>query len=382
MDSFDSNSELIAAIEREGLEVRTLGHTMGGEPIVSVRTGGDKQPPVVMTAGSHATEQAGVSAAVELAYRLETDHETHVVPTRDPVGLNGYAFALKEAVGSPVQFNPYRELESLLQSDGEVVYREEDAILSLVGDYGFASKRPTAEASSAMFLKDLLTEYEYTHPEVLEPFAGRRIFLPGGLPEVVGTENFRRAYTLLISPDNSLQHLNRFFEAGWAPIETRGVRNLLAEVEPGLFFDIHEAVPSGDRYWMTMRHQTDEDDESWEERIGQAAVDAVEGAGGSLAPVTDLTGDIPRKEHWFKEVDPGLFWLESDVRNQGEPPEDADELETTPGVTGLNATDFAGEQYGLAFTSETGMLGPFDHRVEMAVTAVQRAVTEFEKRHR
>jgi len=178
-----------------------------------------------------------------------------------------------------------------------------------------------------------------------------------------------------------LGHLNRFFESEWAPVETRCVRNLLADVEPGLFFDIHEAVPSGDRYWMTMRHQDDKTDEKWEERIGQAAVDAVGTADGLLAPVTDLTGDIPPEEHWFKEVERGLFWLESDVRNQREPPEDADELETTPGVTGLNATDFAEERYGLAFTSETGMLGPFDHRVEMAATAVQRAITEFEKRH-
>ena len=99
MQIFSAYPELLERVEQTGRPTRILGHAPDGSPIISVRTGGDKKPAVFITAGSHSTEHAGVSAAVALIEQLDTDHQVYVMPTRDPIGLNGYAYALSLGLG-------------------------------------------------------------------------------------------------------------------------------------------------------------------------------------------------------------------------------------------------------------------------------------------
>ena len=90
MQIYWTYDELLTRLRRSGHAMQALGAAPDGSQLVAVRCGGDKLPAILVTAGSHATEHAGVSAAVELIQALQTEHQVYVVPTRDPIGLNGF----------------------------------------------------------------------------------------------------------------------------------------------------------------------------------------------------------------------------------------------------------------------------------------------------
>ena len=137
--------EVLERVTEAAKEVLTLGNTVDSSPIVVAQSGGEKEPAIFITAGSHATEHAGVSAAVALIDQLETDHKVYVIPTRDPVGLNGYAYALSLGLGDEPEFDSFGEVEDILRNEGEVLFEEDDMVLSLIGDYGYASARPATD---------------------------------------------------------------------------------------------------------------------------------------------------------------------------------------------------------------------------------------------
>jgi hypothetical protein len=295
----------------------------------------------------------------------------YTVPTRDPVGLDGYAAALGIALGDDPDVDSFADADELLRTEGEVVYEADGYTFALIDDTGFVNRNPPrlppdGHGVGEYYIGDLADE----DPTALEPFRGRRMYLPAGQPDLEGAGSFDRAYTVVIDPDGRVQHLNRCFDTAWAPAETRCVRSLLAETEPGLFIDLHESHRD-DRFWFTMRYKDDPDDQSWEEEIGRSVVKTVADAGAKLATWEDKFGDLPENEHFQTPVEDGLYWLDYERRGRG----------GMPGVEGLNATDYAAEEYGLAFTNETGMHAPFEERVDQALLSVRTAVDEFEKRH-
>ena len=74
------------------------------------------EPAVFISAGSHSTGQAGVTAAVELIDELETEHQVYVVPTRDPIGMNGYDYAHSLGLEEEVRIESIEELDTILAS--------------------------------------------------------------------------------------------------------------------------------------------------------------------------------------------------------------------------------------------------------------------------
>lgn len=376
MRPFDMYDDLLDRVDEIGAPYRVLDRAPGGAPIVGVEAGGEKEPAIFLTAGSHATEHAGVVATVELIDRLETDHRVYVLPCRDPVGLDGYAAALDLSVGGGAPVDDYGDVEPFLRSEGEVVYEEEDLVLALIGDYGYAvGTEEYGSVSILLTLKDLAAD----DPSVLEPFAGRRIYTPPGHTGIDATEGLERAYTLVVDPGGTPLHLNRFFTSAWAPAECRSVRALVDEIEPGLTFDNHETTGHGDCYHVSLRPQrTDELDER-ERDVGLAMADAVTEYGGTLAADEDVipgassttvgrSDDEPEKPFYWRAGD-GAFWADP---NATDPPRRGE---------GFNAPDYAAEHYGLAFTNETGMYGSFEQRVEMQIAAVKAAVRKFERYH-
>lgn len=379
MDGYDTYAELLASVEERGHGYHTIGHAPDGSPLVVIEAGGDVEPPILVTAGAHATEHAGVRAAVELLDELETDRRVLVVPTRDPVGLNGYEYAVETAVDEPISFDSFSGLADVLRSHGDVVFEGDDeTVLALIGDTGFATREPTPEKSSCLSLMSTLKEHAAdSDSDLLDPFEGRRIYAPAGHTDVAETGDFERAYTFLISPRGEFMHLNRFFDRAWAPPETRCVRDLMADVEPALTFDLHESSRQGPRYHLSVRPtRTDEEDE-WEERVASAILDEVETAGFTLATDEDIFGnaldvvahssdgdepdDSSANHLFYSKLERGAYRVDP---NATAPPRRGE---------GLNAVDYAAENYGLAYTTETGMHGTFEDRVRAAVVSVQTA---------
>lgn len=366
MQIFASYTELLERLEKAGKPVRVLGHAPDGAPVVAVRSGGEKPPAIFISAGSHSTEHAGVSAAVELIGQLETEHPVWVIPTRDPVGLNGFAHALSLGLGEKPQIDSFDAVEEVLRREGEVLFEEEGRVLALIGEYGYASNRPGAHTRCPQWEFYLrLQQLQKSRPEVLAPLRCRRLYMTPGQAGVEGTGNFGRAYTLVISPEGEVLHLNRFHDTPWAPVEPRLTRRLLAEINPGLSFDLHESQLMGDHYWLSARHQQDPESEEWEQRAARATIQAIADSGATLAEDGDVLGGVPIEQTWFRRSEKGVYWLDSRIRGEG-----------------LNLMDFAARFYGMAFGTEMGMYGSFAHRVHLGMLTVQSAVRVFEERYR
>ena len=366
MQIYERYAHLLERIEQMDKPYRVMGCAPDGAPVIAVRSGGDKLPAIFISAGAHSTEQAGVSAAVELIEELHTEHQVHVIPTRDPIGMNGFAYALSLGLGDEPKFDSFDEVQAILRDEGEVAYDEDDMVLSLIGDFGYACSRPAPERICpqwSFYLK--LQEQEKSNPAVLEPFKGRRIYMTPGQEGVQGTGNFGRAYTLIIDPEGELLHLNRFHDTEWGPVEARCARQLMAEIEPGISFDLHESQLMQDRYWLSARHQQDAENEEWEGRAARATIRAIADAGAVLAEDDDVLGGVPLEQTWFTRTEKAVYWLDANVRGEG-----------------LNLMDYASRKYGLAFGTEMGMYGSFEHRVKLGMLTVQSAVAVFEERYK
>lgn len=375
MPLFNTTGNLVEAIKETGASYKILDRTPTGEPIVDVTVGGDRGPAILITAGSHATEQAGVSAAVELIERLDTEHEVHIIPSRDPMGLNGYSHLLSRVLGREIKLESFDELEKILEEEGEIVHMEDDMILALISDFGFATKRPDPRGdSSQLYLLKRLKEIQHSNPEILEPFKGRRIFVPPGQPDIPGSRNFRRAYTLVVGPKGRLLHLNRFFDTSWAPVEVRCTRQIMEETDPGLMFDLHETQLINDRFYFGInRHGTDRE---WERELGASIREATKSAGAKFASDDDIarvknitvanpSENVPKKLGDTKRLDEGCYLYP----------------DPSAGSEGLNATHLAANNHGLAIGTETGMYGEFGSRVRILSTVVEKGISKFEERH-
>jgi hypothetical protein len=343
LQPFSSYSELLRTLESRGHKLRILGHAPDRSPIVAVRTGGEKSPAIFISAGAHATEHAGVVAAVELLDRLKTEHAVWILPTRDPIGLSGYRHALSLGLNERPALNTVNDVDSLLRQRGEVLLDADGTLLVQIGEYGYANR-------------GLYRRIEKGN-KVLEPLLGRRIYFPSRTDDMPGAGPLERAYTLVVTPEGEILHLNRFHDTAWAPAEVQCARRLMAEIKPGLTFDLHEHGGGG-FFWMSARRQFSDELEVWERRLAAEAVRAVAAKKAELAPETYSPGSF------FEKLEPGVFWLDATQRGEG-----------------LNLIDFAAKKYGLGFTIETGMKAPFETRVDQHLTVVQTAVRVFEAKH-
>ena len=339
MQIFDRYLDLLEWMDGTGLPSGVLGCAPDGSPIVCIQSGGEKGPAIFISAGSHSTEQAGVGAAATLLETLETDHPVYVIPTRDPMGMNGFPYVLGLSLGKEPDLGSVEDLEGLLRKHGEVLYDEEDTLLALIGEYGYATR-------------GLYGRFE-KGAAFLEPLIGRRIFFPSLSDGIEGTAPFQRAYTLIVSPEGEVLHINRFHDTSWAPVESRCTRDLMAHIQPGLTLDLHEY--GGNAFWFSARHQQNEEDEMWEQRMADAMSQAVSKSGAAMEE---------RRPGSFFEGERGVFWLIAQERGEG-----------------LNLADFAASEYGPAFTIETGMQNGYQDRVNTSVLAAQTAIDILEQRY-
>lgn len=337
---FTGYGELLDTLRQRGRRYRILAAAPDKSPVVAVKTGGTKRPAILISAGSHATEQAGVVAAVELIERLETEHEVWVVPTRDPIGMSGYRHALSLGLGELPELDSLEDAEVLLRKRGDVLFDADGTLLVRIGEYGYANRGLYRQVEQGAAF--------------LEALRGRRIYFPSLSDDQPGAGPLERAYTLVVTPDGEVLHLNRFHDTAWAPAEVLAVRRLMAEIQPGLTFDLHEHGGGG-FFWMSARKQRTETDELWELRMARAAIEAVAASGAVLAPDDYSPGSF------FEKLERGVYWL--DPRQRGE---------------GLNLADYASAKYGPSFTIETGLRGPFEQRVAQHLLVVQTAVQVFE----
>ncbi len=337
-----SYESLLKTIRSRGHQFQIIGAAPDRSPLALIKSGGNKKPAIVISAGAHATEHAGVIAAVELIDRLETEHQVWIVPTRDPVGLSGFRHALGLGLGQMPSIETVNDAERLMRDKGEILFDRDDTLIVRIGEYGYANRGLYRKIDKGAAF--------------LEPLRGRRIYFPSRTEDMPGAGPLERAYTLIVTLDGEILHLNRFHDTAWAPAEVLAIRALLAQVQPGLTFDLHEHERGG-FFWMSARRQRTEEDEIWERRMAREGIAAVTATGAELAAQTYSPGDF------FERLERGVYWLDPSKRGEG-----------------LNFADFAAAKFGPSFTIESGMKGPFEQRVRQHLTIVQTAVKVFEQR--
>jgi len=280
---------------------------------------------------------------VELIDQLKTKHQLWVLPCRDPIGLNGFRYALGLGLGEEPKIQTLAEAEKLMREKGEVLFDSADTLLVVIGEYGYANR-------------GLYRRFQ-KGDKALEALKGRRIWYPSAYQDVPGSSLFERAYSLVVTPEGEMLHLNRFHDTAWTPVEVRCVRGLMAEIKPGLTFDLHEY--GGDAYWFSARKQRTDDDDAWEIRMAGAMIKAVAASGAKLAAEDYSPGAF------FSKLERGAYWLDPNKRGEG-----------------LNLVDFAAQKHGPGFTVETGMRQPFARRVHQHLLTVETAVRLFQERYR
>ncbi|HEU0163790.1 MAG TPA: hypothetical protein VFQ54_02025 [Thermomicrobiales bacterium] len=236
-----TNQAIGAWLRAAGGNPEPLTTTEFDEPVWVARFGGDKLPAIVITAGSHADEVAGVFAALELARDLKTDRAVYVIPCRDPLGWNGFAATLAQAAPDAGSVGSYEEAAAVLR-DGDVIFDDGSFVIARVGDLTFATE-PSGKWTSTQITRHKLPRMLREDPELAAKLRNTRIIVPGN----VETNDGRTPYTYgghtAYIGDGFFAQLNRFFDREDGPVEVTALRDFVDRIKPGLTLDLHEVSP-------------------------------------------------------------------------------------------------------------------------------------------
>ncbi|HET8984839.1 MAG TPA: hypothetical protein VFN03_03665 [Trueperaceae bacterium] len=344
---------LLAYCERHGLPVRSLGTTLFGQGIHAIDIPGDEAgPPVVITSGSHATEPAGVIAALSLARSLQVERRVVIVPIRDPLGWEGYASYLTRASGRPVTLADTTDLAALLGELGTVLYQDEELTIAQVGEVAFLAMPPKRNGRGPMDIWKHLHHLLDVQPGLVSTLQNRRLVLPENLPDVEGCGTYDHAFTAWVTPEGGVGNYNRLFSLDVRPPEVSVLADLVRELRPELVIDLHES--QGSRF--SIFAHPDLRPGATEVYFGSTG--AVYAAGHDLERLADLVGIIGA-DHAAKFVDNGGGVLTG--------------LNEFPGQ-GWQFTHLCAELGAVTVTTETGRWQPLDRRVAQHVLAARGAI--------
>ncbi len=356
-EALRGNESIRSYVESHGFELRVIGKGITGLPIFCVMAGGRKTPPIMITAGSHATEPGGVAGALKVIAEIQTEHALFVVPNRDPAGLEGYHHYLAFAMGKPVSFSDNRELKQHLKTIGAVVYEDEELTLALVGEMAFGAMEPSPEMRGPreVWLKvgRLLAE----NSQVRDKLRRKRVVTPTNLPHSDGGGLFERAYSTIVTEDGQLTNLNRQFGNPTAPQEVRDLQAFVDDVRPGLTLDMHEGHGRS-FYLITPRLE----EGSVLGRIARAIVAPIKKRGYRLYTLAELRERIGEEEaSRMRDLGDGII------------EEELEGSEMRSSLMGYVVT-----KYGPCYTFETGRDPSLDERGSFHAWAAEGAIRAFE----
>ena len=358
-----STAAVMGALRASGKPLHEWGRAIDGTPLLAARTGGAKQPAIFITAGSHAPETAGVHAALNLLRMLDTEHETHVLPLRDPLGFDGVNHALSFALGQPVAVSDYTGALEFLRARGKLLWREETLRVFMLGETGFMWDTPQLGAERMMSMVARLVTLTREEPAALKPLWGKRVMAMCASVGVEGTGEMRRCWHGVFSAGGEWLHLNRFFGRADAPSEVAAVDQLMQTIRPGLTCDLHEGNGAG--FWMPMRRQSNP---QLVFDMTRAYLDYVVAQGYPLTTydewvATDRSVGKNYAPTWMQPEPrlPGLFWADGTQRNEG-----------------YNLIDYSC-LFGIGYGTEAPLARPLAERVDGITHGIMRAIKIWEK---
>jgi hypothetical protein len=360
-----STAELLAALHASGKALHEWGTAIDGTPLLAARTGGDKQPAIFITAGAHCTEVAGVHAALNLLTVLDTEHEVHILPLRDPFGFSGANHCLSFAAGEPVQVDSHQAALDYLLIHGQLLWQKGEMRLFKLGDMGFvwhAPKQPSEERFVVMDSR--LVALAQQSPDVVRPLWGKRVMFLNDMRDVEGVGELGRCWHGVFSDSGERMGINRFFGRDDAPPEVAAVDLLMQTVCPGLTCDLHEGPGKG--FWMPIPGPEKAREQVFE--MTKAYLSYINACGYPITSYEEWVASIGAVREtytfdWMKPEPrlPGMFWCDGLLRNEG-----------------YNMMDY-GSLYGIGYGTEAPMVQPLDMRVDGITNGLLAAIKVWEQ---
>jgi hypothetical protein len=358
-----STAQVIQALQDSGRPLQEWGRSIDNQPLLSVRCGGDRQPPIFITAGAHCTETAGVHAALNLLHMLDTEFEVHIFPLRDPFGFAGDRHCLSYAAGEQVEVSSHTDSLEYLQTHAQPVWREGETQLFLLGEIGFAWTPPELPGVTAFTrLHSRMLSLAQEDPLALQALRGKRVMLMQSMPDVEGTGETGRCWHALVTGKGEWMHLNRLFGREDAPAEVAAVDRLMQTYRPGLTLDLHEG--NGQGFWMPVNKHKEP------ERVftmTQAFFGYVNERGYPITSyeewaATDATTGKNYTPDWLLPEPrvPGMFWMNGLGRGEG-----------------YNCMDY-GALFGIGYGTESPMERPLAMRVDAITNGILAAMRVWE----
>jgi hypothetical protein len=355
-----TTSDVLDIMHASGRPIRQLGRAVDGAPILSARVGGDRQPPVLITAGAHAHEPAGVLAALSVLEGLDTEHEVHILPLRDPMGFAGANHCLSVAAGQRVEVSNHREALGYLQEHASLLSARGDLSLFRLGDFGFVWNVPTPGSEGSRPMAGFVQELARREPDSVKPLWGKSVLLLLAMQDAEGVGELQRCYHQLFSATGEWLHLNRLFGRSDAPPEVAAVERLIREIKPGLSCDLHEGAEQG--FWLSVPRPAGSPERTL--AMARAFLDTVR---ASEYPITTY-------EEWvaiYKVTDrervgpeprlPGLLWTNALLAGQGH-----------------NLGSYQ-SQWGIALDTEAPIMKPLAVRVDGITRGIAAAIKVWEE---
>ena len=236
-------------LEAEKIPFEVINYTQAGDPMLLIRKQGHGRP-VMITAGAHANEPSGVSAALALARDWAFDFPLVMMPLRDPMGCRPYAANLSRALGREVVFSDSMQLSELLLQNADVVYCNDGNFqLVEIGGVLFNNFRQAIDDMDAYLGEVLTNAFMKEHPELLSSLAGKRLVSkPNSTPRAETVGQYGRSFVGYINAFGLFCNMNRRFGREDAPVEIKSVQRVFDATQPQFVLDLHEGF--GSTYYM------------------------------------------------------------------------------------------------------------------------------------
>lgn len=352
----DSSTSLNLAIALAGYKHRIIATQPYDRRILCVEAGGNSTslPPILVTAGVHADEPAGILAAFRLIEQLRTRRRVFVVPCRDPLGFDGLRRSLQLALGSEEPLGDWRHLQQVLLEHGQVLHSDEDIVIAIVDELAFTVFPPCRHAPAT--LGKHLGQLFKQNPSLIHQLKERRLLVPGGRLLFEAWDPFGPAgATRLITSYGGISNLDGLFGVPCPPADVASLRAMIDELQPALTLDLHEGGVDG--FYMFSHYPQS----SLEVEIAQAMSAAVAAHGGKLTLPEELA------EYWETYFGPDVQRLYTH--------EVANVLACT--WFGRTLSGYS-RKYGASLVTETGRDQPLSQRVELQVQAIVAAIDAFD----
>lgn len=356
-----STEEVFDALGASGKPVTEWGQAIDGTPILGARAGGDKHPAIFITAGAHCTETAGVHSALNLMAMLDTEHEVHILPLRDPLGFGGVNRCLSFASDEYVDVPDTDACLEYLKANAELLWHAEDAYLFKLGTLGFMwdIPRPGLETFWRQF--NLMAHLNSKEAETIRPLRGHSVMLVNVNSDIEGSGAMQRCYHTIVDRKGQWLHLNRYLGQEDAPPEVAAVNRLMQTVKPGLTCDLHEGNGTG--FWMPLTRP-----EKNPERVvamTRAYFDYIRSKGYPITTYEEwraTDGTNASDPNWLlpaPELE-GLFWLNNLLKGEGH-----------------NLISYS-HQFGVAYGTEAPMVQPLQMRTDGIANGILAAIRVWE----